>query len=65
MFEALKKADWMKKKKNRAIRVSASVRERYSVERVESGGWSAAAVTAGAMDERGCGIADGMKAVCR
>lgn len=65
MFEALKKADWMKKKKNRAMRVSASVRERYSVERAGSGGWSAAAATAGAMDERGCGTADGIEVVCR
>src|SRR6478735_7263076 len=30
MLLALKKADWMKKKKNRAIRASASVSDRYS-----------------------------------
>ena len=63
MFEALKKADWMKKKKKRAMRVSASVRERYSVVRAGSGGWSSAAATAGAMDERGCGMAVGTDAV--
>src|SRR5690242_10236409 len=57
MFEALKKADWMKKKKNREMRASDSVRERYSVVRLGRGGWSSAAATAGSTDPRGWGTA--------
>lgn len=55
----------MKKKKNRAIRVSASVRERYSVVPAGNGGWSSVAAMVGARDERGCGMAAGTELVCR
>ena len=65
MFEAEKKADWMKKKKKSAMRVSARVRERYSVVRVGSGGWSSAAATAGVIEERGWGTAAGMREECK